>query len=674
MIGSNFITISERAYKYIRQYTIKSVNDALIELITNANDAYRKDATLTNKQINIQITNPDTITVVDNAIGLTGEEMEKCFLQVGTYTADENTSRGFFSRGAKDISAIGNITFSAIKNGKYSECYLNTDAYGKMIVMDFDVTDEIRIEKGIWENGVCVEIKLLPNYQNVDVNLLKQSIAKTDVLRDILTDETINVTISGDRIQYRYPDGELILDMEYIIPNYPDYNAKFVVYKSNTAIPQPIKESEMEFGFLIKDTTTIYEVSTLDSRFRWNPYMNRVYGYIKSEGVHQMLIDYDKNGASQNNPYPIIDPSRITGINKEHPYIKSMFSIPLVRIDNILRELNKSISMNMVKISDMNDLMEELNKYGDNLLRNEKIQLTYVPSYDDKLIKAIQAERSKYVTYEKTYESNMEVTENEKDKYIQDEINKNESDLGSGSQYVYDEENRTVINISKLMGGDVVDSTENVVDVLPQDIIDILQKNPYIYKTSDDGKIKKLYVFSKGNLETHSPEQNTVMMERKKFQIVFIKDINIQNRYIYETEDGITIKINLNNPIVSKYLTSDITDIQDIKSTKSMLYMKEMITDVLADIILESENRKIKTVVDIDNYNNCKKLIDQRNTIITEIEQKVDTIFDKYTEKNVERKHKKIRNHIKKLLDNPDEGNKTLLYESLQNILDMTVE
>ena len=60
------------------------------------------------------------ISVTDRAIGLTSEDAEKCFLTVGNYTSHE-TSRGFFSRGAKDVSNIGHVTFETIKDGLYSK-------------------------------------------------------------------------------------------------------------------------------------------------------------------------------------------------------------------------------------------------------------------------------------------------------------------------------------------------------------------------------------------------------------------------------------------------------------------------------------------------------------------------------------------------------------------------
>ena len=67
-----FVTLTERVYKYIRQYAIKTTEDALVELITNAIDAYNKDS-IAPRDVIIEYREPGLLIVIDNAIGLTGE-------------------------------------------------------------------------------------------------------------------------------------------------------------------------------------------------------------------------------------------------------------------------------------------------------------------------------------------------------------------------------------------------------------------------------------------------------------------------------------------------------------------------------------------------------------------------------------------------------------------------
>jgi hypothetical protein len=237
MSTMDLINIGERAYKYIRQFTIKSVPDALIELITNSMDAYNKSM-ITPKNIWIFISG-NKIIVRDNACGLSSNELQKCFLQVGNYTADQTASRGFFSRGAKDISAIGNLTFDSIKNGIYSQCKLTTDVYGGITIADIPATDVLRNTYGMLGDmsGLQVTIDLLPNFQNSNLSIICRVLQHTAQLRDIMVDSNNFIYCSllddpstTNRLSYTYPNGSLILDLTYNVPSYEQYSARFVIY------------------------------------------------------------------------------------------------------------------------------------------------------------------------------------------------------------------------------------------------------------------------------------------------------------------------------------------------------------------------------------------------------------------------------------------------------------
>ena len=142
MSNKEFIQFNERAYKFIRGSAVNHIIDAIVELITNADDAYDKGNIL-KKKINIHIDYNGLLKVTDQALGLNSESMKKCFLQVGNYTSQEN-NRGFFSRGAKDISSLGNVYFESIKDDKYSKLLLDKNAKGELQISDIPVTKEIR--------------------------------------------------------------------------------------------------------------------------------------------------------------------------------------------------------------------------------------------------------------------------------------------------------------------------------------------------------------------------------------------------------------------------------------------------------------------------------------------------------------------------------------------------
>lgn len=692
MSNSSFISISERAYRYIRQFTIKTIEDGLVELITNCTDAYQKTSYIS-RPIEIEF-NGNIIKVRDRALGLTSEGLTKCFLQVGEYT-NNTSSRGFFSRGAKDITALGDVTFSTIKNNTFSQCTLSNQAYGELLISDIDATSDLREKYKIPEpfNGLEVEIKLLDNFINYDINKIYDSLCKLGTLRDIVADDA-NVIYLTDitknftkRIQYVYPESESLLNIKYNVPQYDGYIAEYVVYKAKKMIDQPSREAEMEFGFLIKDDTTVYEVNTIDDRFRWDPYMPYIFGYLKCNGIKELLHDYDQNGPSEKNPSPIIDPSRLTGVNKQHPFIIALLSIPQVRLDYILRQLNTSVSSKSISISEMGDLMDELGKYGLNLLEKDEIKMKFVPNYESQLVKAIEDDRLNFITAETNYLlSENSIAELESDKFIQNEIIKIQPENTENYIYVMNSNNQ-LIQIP-LPSDNANMNQETLLKLINKD--DALEKRPYVYKITSSGQLMKLYIFQKGKIEAITdPENEYILVKNKQFNIVFINDINIKQRYIIDNSQGITIKLNIQDPMVHKYLVSrDLNKIDselsitNLSSTQSLLFLKELIIDIFSDIIVESDVMNNKIILDSNNYNNIKKLLVLRNKITSQIQHPIDIMFDKFIGNNIIKKKENIAGLISNIgtavsskINLEMEGGDILLLKSLlESSLDKLIE
>jgi hypothetical protein len=645
-----FVELDERVYKYIRQFTIKTTEDALIELITNCNDAYTKGGITVNKLIGIEFKSPNQLRVYDNAIGLTAQELHDCFLQVGKYTTTE-AARGFFSRGAKDISAIGDIYFDAIKDGKRSQCFLNSDAYGKISIVDEPVTEELRQQLKIPANGLSVTIKLLPNFITKNPSDEAESISKNGILRDIVMDPEVDLYYSHiaeddsemfrRRLLFSYPEGELLLDLTYNVPNYPDTPARFVVYKSKHSIPQPRKENEMIFGFLLKSNTTVYENSTIDSRFRWNPYMNWIYGYLQCDKIHDMLISFDKNGATAGNPMPIIDPSRLTGLNKEHPFVDALLSIPKVRLDQILVELNQQLSQKSISLKEVDQLLDELAKYGLDIIEHEDIQVSFTPNYESQLAKAIEDDRANYVTTELNYlfTNNFNVNQSELDRYVSEKIVRLSPE--EGGTFIVDQHNE-LVQIFGWDPSDPANAPKDILSAIPSENVEDFKRQPYVYRMSSGGQVTKLYIFEKGVFEdTTNPEESYVSVKNRKFQISFINDINLKSRYIIEYGNGVHIKLNTANEGIRKYLmTSNVQEgvddlsLENVGSSVSLTFLEDVMTDILSEVIVENDITNGRLILDSDTFTNAKKVNVRKNEIVTKLEIPMGAIFDKYRNRN----------------------------------------
>lgn len=95
---------------------------ALVELITNADDAYRDRAGSIDVTYATREACPEgvraIVSVTDHATGLLPNDMERCFTHLGGETsgfADGEEVRGLFGRGAKDVATFGSAVFESIR-------------------------------------------------------------------------------------------------------------------------------------------------------------------------------------------------------------------------------------------------------------------------------------------------------------------------------------------------------------------------------------------------------------------------------------------------------------------------------------------------------------------------------------------------------------------------------
>jgi hypothetical protein len=392
---------------------------------------------------------------------------------------------------------------------------------------------------------------------------------------------------------------------------------------------------------LMKDSTSIYEINTIDDKYRWNPGICYLFGYLECDAIKQYLIDYDTNGATETNPYPIIDPSRLTGLNKMHPLITNMLSIPTVRLDLILRQMNSEISSKSVSLTDVDDLMNELTNLGLNLMKEENITVNFTPSYDSNLIQAVQDQRGRYVTSEVSMQlgDNYNVEEIELDNYLKDQI----LNIGNPDGFYYLTDSRDLVQLQNVID-DIIHEPIHILRLKHETGEVALNNYPYLYTMTPSGKLMKLYIFQQGLLNKTSPERN-LKVQQKMISIVFINDLNLQTRFVIDRSDGITIKLNVNNQMVKKYLANkNIDDLDDMisiaafSSTQSLIFMKEIITEILTQLIITNDVENNKIVLDSTTVNNAQKILDYKNFVSTRIETTIDNIFQNYVDCNIQKK------------------------------------
>lgn len=375
------LELDYRMYQYIRNNAITNLYDAIVELITNSIDAYSTNPELKKKILVEFSQNNKNLKVIDNGIGLTGERMETAFLTVGTYLSTDQ-KRGHFSRGAKDISAIANVTFTGIKDNKLSQCKILSNGTGAMLITNQEVTSEDRnIYQIINGDGLHVDLELVAS---LDLELEWNKLKKHYALRDILGDSNIDVQVrlldnnNQFRLQYNQPDLEKIVGVEYQVPYY-NVPATFEVWLDrNGVLYQDNDQKFTENGFLIKSFNTVYENSTLNSRFiSRHPKFEMLTGVLKCDYINTLLKDYEENGSSEKNPIPIIDTSRLVGLSRNHPFTKHLLRLPQERVTHILTELQYegSDQQKKVNLSELLASLDDLRILGQEIFDKLNIEL-----------------------------------------------------------------------------------------------------------------------------------------------------------------------------------------------------------------------------------------------------------------------------------------------------------
>ena len=213
--------------------TIRTIYDALIELITNADDSYKRkfgDSYSFGKIIvNIERNssgNCTSLEVIDSAEGLNKEDILKALEFGGVYSeADKHENvRGWFGQGLKEtIIALGKGEIYSVKDnlGRRTQMYKNEN--NKIVYDDELLDDEFKEIDKDSETTVRVEI-------NKDVNLtgynpFKKNLEKLCTLRDIITSPKRRIVLNYDdnktqtkntgELEYDYPKSTTILDEKF---------------------------------------------------------------------------------------------------------------------------------------------------------------------------------------------------------------------------------------------------------------------------------------------------------------------------------------------------------------------------------------------------------------------------------------------------------------------------
>jgi hypothetical protein len=335
---------------------------AFVEYIKNSYDAYVRGGLESKTEIHIDIgvnIAERFIYCLDHASGMTATELVSNFSQVGSHTGgDTGDVNALFSKGSTDTTALGTVTYTTIKNGKISSCCITYDDIFTPYMTDVDVTPGDRIKYKIPLNGTYVQLDFLDTYIIRPYGNIKmvykyfslKSIVEhvqskivfsyTDGAGDIIDDKTL---LKLDAIQIKTT---LVKDEKILIPGWVTNSggavySYFSLYLATENIDTFSTDDKYKrSGVFIDYNNVIIDRSMFDRALDTIPISRKIFGTLRCDFIFELLMRYDAGVPDPKNTKPLIEPNRLTGLNKYHPFVADLFKVPREQLKYIIEDLD----------------------------------------------------------------------------------------------------------------------------------------------------------------------------------------------------------------------------------------------------------------------------------------------------------------------------------------------
>lgn len=334
-------SIFETTPDYLREQARLTCGDnpvfAIVELITNANEAYNQldSRGIKNRgEICIDVYPHRKISkyiITDYALGLDDKDIIEKVKKIGgdqSGITKSQSGRSFFGRGLKEaLINFGAGQIISIKNGRIFK------ATSKDVELTYEGERNAfyidREDLGANDNENCTQIQLLTMRSHIQktpqFDNLKKQLEHYYELRDILRSKNRKIFLRyyrqnnkiDDQAQLNYIPipSQKVQEKTVSLAEFPDAKITLEILNAHQDIPEVKEKYLSERGFLICSKGAIHAID--DFGFEYHPASARIFGRIKSD-----YIDFLMRGKRE----ILFDPSRSGGVVRKHPFIKSLYT------------------------------------------------------------------------------------------------------------------------------------------------------------------------------------------------------------------------------------------------------------------------------------------------------------------------------------------------------------
>jgi len=362
--------------------TIRYLIDAVVELVTNSDDSYKRleyDNINVSGKIKIRTrrrkgSKCELLEVTDFAEGMDREQLKSSLKFAAETSGFEKgqSVRGFFGRGLKEsIIALGKGEIYTIKDNMISKAVVWADRGKPKYRPPKDshkVDDKERNELGLEiGNGTLIRIKvtnekiMCPDYKT----FIKQ-IQNHYALRDINTSQKRKLLLifeSPDKglkkqtsVVYDKPQGKKIVDETVKIPTYGD-EICITIYEFSEELETPYNNPFARAGLLIKSSNAILDIQLF--RFQNEKAGNFFYGEVVWNGLAdrlrsgESLLDLNRVGIEWKQEVCQVLQNEIERILTDHIERKKMQLLEKPTVDQSvkIKKLNKAVCSLLNKLA-----------------------------------------------------------------------------------------------------------------------------------------------------------------------------------------------------------------------------------------------------------------------------------------------------------------------------------
>ncbi len=352
------LEIDERRLKQDLRLAIRDVYDAIVELVTNADDRYQ--LLRTKGRIEIELGRrgrgqTSILRVRDFADGMTRDQMDRKLGRVGGRVSGMESGhavRGTNSRGAKDVAALGRVTFESIarEDGRLHRCSIND--------LDFELEDSRKTTRDARKrlaihsgSGTVVTIEVKPEHNIPVRKTLVRQVGSLVRLRDIIRQKNTSIVIRDPKkgkkhtVTLPLPAGKERVARTFTVPGYPGKRAKITIFRTHKKFERGNDRFRLG-GIFVKSRHAIHETTLFERALEFDANALWFHGHLKCPAIDDLWNEYDdreeRNEAHpKDNPVPILDPSRKSGLTRDHPFVVALYSKALQFLRPLVEEERK---------------------------------------------------------------------------------------------------------------------------------------------------------------------------------------------------------------------------------------------------------------------------------------------------------------------------------------------